>query len=115
MHHDRIFLPGATTWLDDIRSSYCVVDFKSIKSTSSVVPAIPICLLTGAQQLASNPAQALVILTKGASFWLIIVLACHLGLWIYHLDVSNAFQSTVDPDPKTFLRCYPEFLLWLEA
>jgi hypothetical protein len=75
----------------------------------------PICLLMGAQQLASNPAQALIILTKGARFWLIIVLACHRGLWIYHLDVSNAFQSTVDPDPKTFLRCYPEFLLWLEA
>ena len=46
------------------------------------------------------------------SFRLCIVMACHLGLWLWHLDVSNAFQSTPDPDGKTFLRCFPEYLLW---
>jgi hypothetical protein len=49
------------------------------------------------------------------SFRLTVVLACHLGLWLYHLDVSNAFQSTIDKDPKTFLRCFPEYLLWFES
>jgi hypothetical protein len=43
------------------------------------------------------------------------VLACHLGVWLFHLDVSNAFQSTPDRNPKTFLRCFPEYLLWFES
>jgi hypothetical protein len=49
------------------------------------------------------------------SFRLTVVMACHLGVWLFHLDVSNAFQSTPDRDPKTFLRCFPEYLLWFES
>jgi hypothetical protein len=49
------------------------------------------------------------------SFRLTVVLACHLGLWLYHLDVSNAFQSTIDEDPNLFLQCFPEYLLWFES
>jgi hypothetical protein len=70
----------------------------------------------GGQQIAGldyDESYAPVILAT--SFPLTVVLACHLGLWLYHLDVSNAFQSTVDKDPKTFLRCFPEYLLWFES
>ena len=51
----------------------------------------------GGQQIAGldyNESYAPAILAT--SLRLSVVLACHLGVWLFHLDVSNAFQSTPD-------------------
>jgi hypothetical protein len=49
------------------------------------------------------------------SLRLSVVLVCQLGVWLFHLDVSNSFQSTPDRNPKTFLWCFTEYLLWFES
>jgi hypothetical protein len=40
-----------------------------------------------------------------------------LGLPLWHMDVSNAFQSTPAPvveGKRIWLRCFPEYLIWLK-
>ena len=47
-----------------------------------------------------------------------IALCNHLGLPMWHIDVSNAFQSTPAPlaaGQVIYIRCFPEYLLWLET
>ena len=46
-----------------------------------------------------------------------IALSVTLGLPMWHMDVSNAFQSTPAPIVEgklIWLRCFPEYLMWLK-
>ena len=46
-----------------------------------------------------------------------IALSVMLGLPMWHMDVSNAFQSTPAPiveGKRIWLRCFPEYLMWLK-
>jgi hypothetical protein len=46
-----------------------------------------------------------------------IALSVMLGLPLWHMDVSNAFQSTPAPVVKgkrIWLKCFPEYLMWLK-
>jgi hypothetical protein len=53
----------------------------------------------------------------GTTLCVQIALSIMLGLPLWHMDASNAFQSTPAPiveGKRIWLRCFPEYLIWLK-